>query len=91
MNELTTTYSDTLLKLYSDRNLDEVIINLRRDREDTSSCTTVRKAVELKEVKWISKIVLGLKSVQSYKFYINKMDMLEPWSLSSIDVISLEK
>ncbi len=77
--------------LYSDRNLDEVIVNLRQDREDIGLSTPILKPVELKEAKWIIKIILGLKPVKLYKFYINKSDMLGIWSLSSIDVISLEK
>ncbi len=77
--------------LYSDRNLNEVTVNLRRDRGDIGFCTSIQKPVELKEVRWIINIILGLKSVQFFKFFVNKMNMLEPWSLSSIDVISLEK
>ncbi len=74
-------------------------IDLRRDSEDTLLCTKekefkflqVKKPVEQKEAQWIIKMLLGLKPVKIYKFHINKMDMLHPWSAASLNVPSLEK
>ncbi len=72
-------------------------IGLRRGIEDEylsfkGFFLPIEKPVDLMEAKWIIKIVLALKPVMIFKFYINKSEMGQPpWSTESINVLSLEK
>ncbi len=82
---------------YCDRNLEDVSVILRRDKEDVEFCSKemkfrpVCKPVEIQEVQWIMKIILGLKSVRVHRFSIQKRDMQIPWTTDSLNLLSLEK
>ncbi len=83
--------------VYFDSYLDELKVDLRRDREDEkyfpkkSGFFKVRDLVTLYEVQWFLKMVFGMKSVQKYQFYLQTMSMQNRWSMHDINIISLQK